>query len=405
MSERAVVAQNSVPNWYVGRKPNLGFVGDERITGAYLGSRANIAINSVFVTDDLRQIVFRDPEGSFLVKENICAHRGALIFDTPGVQSVPVRCGVHLWTYDNKGIAIGMPGLRCGEHGTPALRDAPFGEWRGHLLGFPRRLLADLDGIGNFIGIPDHLFRADDYIPCPTERMRVFPLPYPRAVMAINYLDGYHVPYAHPTFAAVVDTDTYEWSVTSPDKPVAGSMQVVRARNMAEVRRRMELLRGAIERDRGNAGQPVTNDDTGWPNLYLWAREHVPHRDMPVNPEIFAVWLLINPFVMMEAYVGGSFLAVSHLLTDDDDASGVRNTNPVHFFIHKSVPSKFIRDASEMFIASYARTAAEDDALCLRLYDGHRRAGERASPGWEHPHLEAPGYRHYEAWARQRLGW
>ncbi|MGD9943482.1 MAG: Rieske 2Fe-2S domain-containing protein, partial [Burkholderiaceae bacterium] len=82
----------------------------------------------------LTDLVIHRHGGRIVAYANVCPHRFAALFDSPS-GNAPIRCPYHLWTFDNRGIAVGVP-HRHGEdlacYQTPGLR---LDMWRVELVG------------------------------------------------------------------------------------------------------------------------------------------------------------------------------------------------------------------------------------------------------------------------------
>jgi len=152
----------------------------------------------------------RDREGSLLCRSNACTHRGNLVVEEP-CQGEVLRCRYHGRRFRLDGTFLSMPEFE-GVEGFPSEAD--------HL---PRVQLASLG----------KLLFASLAPPIPFETMlaplqkRLEVLPFARAVLdpssvrnyevnaswilyCDNYMEGFHIPYAHPSLAKELSYADYQ---------------------------------------------------------------------------------------------------------------------------------------------------------------------------------------------------
>jgi choline monooxygenase len=379
------VGDGDRPDWYRGLK--------SKKFGDYFGSLSSLTKDGeTYLTHDHLYIVHLGQNGKVTVSRNACMHAGAPLLNTPGVQDAShLKCPVHMWTYKPTGELIAAPHFDRSACAHIKLKEIDFGVWNGYVLGYPQEELdrGSLKTFGRELGLPLHCFDPREFeYECEEERE----LPYPRALMKINYFDGYHVSLCHQkTFDAVADCDTYRWEFGKEFGKIGRpnySIQVVRARK--DVRKHMHRLMNKY-------GCPET--DLGWAHFHEWLKEVMPNVERPLDPSIFAVWAAVygNGYLMLELYEGGLFLAVSYLVTLDGDESGEKNLNLVEYYIHKSVPHEHRKDAMRKFRFAYGQSADEDDAICPKLHSAHR-LGNMDFNRITHEDLEA-GDAHWREWA------
>jgi len=345
-----------VPNWYLGHKTHS--------FGNYYGSLGSLFLNETYVTHDLKQIVHRDQSGNIAVSRNACAHAGALLVDRPGeYNGNALICPLHRWGYDLTGQCIAAKAIT--DPKSNRLQSETFGIWNGYVLGYNQESLdTGLAQFGEELRIGSACLNTEEFVFVGTEE--VYPMPYPKEVFAINFIDGYHVPFTHvTTFDAVIDCGTYAWELSPQrtDCPVWYSTQVVRAR------KDVERHRDFLVKNYSNQG------GFGWVNLHLWLKEVMSDVETPLDPEIFAVWSMIygNGYLMLELYEGGRFLAVSSVVTSDPQNVYEGNYNLVEYYVHKSVPSEIRAEAASKFKHAYEQSAREDDEICKKLWKAHNR--------------------------------
>ena len=156
-------------------------------------------------------LVVRDEEGSLRAFRNVCRHRGSTLLTGSGQCKSAIRCRYHGWTYKLDGTLIGLPEVRA------------FGEDldKGSLGLFPARveemcglvfvnLDPDAAPLASLVGdLPQRLERYDipslvPFSPYHGEE------PANWKVVVENYLDGYHIPIAHPALVRLLDYKRYE---------------------------------------------------------------------------------------------------------------------------------------------------------------------------------------------------
>lgn len=155
-------------------------------------------------------LVTRDAEGTLRAFSNVCRHRGSELCSGQGAGAV-IRCPYHGWTYQLDGRLHGAPEFEGVENWDRAAVRLP--EFRVELWG-PYLFvnmdpaappLADVMGaiprevaeIGCPIDSLRHAYRRDYVIECNWK------------VYVDNYLEGYHLPAAHPSLFRELDYAGY----------------------------------------------------------------------------------------------------------------------------------------------------------------------------------------------------
>lgn len=352
--EKSFPLQGARPNWYRGRKT--------RSQGGYFGSLSSLYPGEVFVTFDKKWIVTRTDDGEVSVVQNVCLHAGMEILNQAGTQhKAEIRCSGHQWAYDMRGKLLGAPKFCKFE---ARLTRPNFSVWNGFILGYSFEELSALSGFGASLGLPEGFLSSGEFL---FGKEKEYELPYPCALMGINYLDGLHVSkYHETTFGPVVDEHCYVWEFGPTDTISSYSIQVVRVR--PDVRTYVDRLKRRLIR---HQPEPVL----GWADFHFWLEETMPDAVTPIDKNIFAVWSLLygEGYVMPELYEGGRFLALSYLVSFEDNDGQMVNRNYVEYYVHHSIPERYRAEALEKFIFAYQQSAREDDELCLKLWAAHRR--------------------------------
>jgi Rieske 2Fe-2S family protein len=159
-------------------------------------------------------LVVRDEDGALRAYRNVCRHRGSRLLSGSGQCKAAIRCRYHGWTYKLSGELIGAPeALAFGKR-----LDKP-------ALGLLPARVEELAGLV-FVNLdPDAMPLAELVGDLPTrlERYRIPSLtpfaPYEGdqpanwKIVADNYLEGYHVPIAHPGLMRLYDYKHYTTEV------------------------------------------------------------------------------------------------------------------------------------------------------------------------------------------------
>lgn len=155
-------------------------------------------------------LVARGKDGGLRAFSNVCRHRGAVMAEGAGQASV-IRCPYHAWTYSLDGSLLGTPefdGVEDWDRSAACLPRFQVETWGPFVF-----VNQDSGGpaLREVLGaIPDEIASFG----CPFERMR---LSYRRdyivecnwKVYIDNYLEGYHIPVAHPGLLRELDYSQY----------------------------------------------------------------------------------------------------------------------------------------------------------------------------------------------------
>jgi choline monooxygenase len=165
---------------------------------------------------DQEVLVARDEDGTLHAHRNVCRHRGARLVTGPE-QAQAIRCPYHGWTYHLNGSLVGAPESRryAAPLDKPALGLFPVRVevWHGlvfvNLDARATPLSEQLTGLSEKIG----RYLSDDLVPVGKSRMhQVDDAVRTNANWKVtydNYLEGYHVPVAHPGLMRLYDYANY----------------------------------------------------------------------------------------------------------------------------------------------------------------------------------------------------
>jgi phenylpropionate dioxygenase-like ring-hydroxylating dioxygenase large terminal subunit len=157
-------------------------------------------------------LVVRDDEHRLRAYRNVCRHRGSRLLSGDGRCKAAIRCRYHGWTYRFDGTLIGVPeGLAFGER----LDKAALGLLPARVEELCGLVFVNLD----IDATPLHELVGD--LPARLERYRIPSLepfalesghtqPANWKVVADNYLEGYHIPIAHPGLMRLLDYKHYD---------------------------------------------------------------------------------------------------------------------------------------------------------------------------------------------------
>src|SRR5579863_4980513 len=186
--------------------------------GKVNGSKLTISDPETFFTADVAGepiVVVRDKQGTLRAFSNVCRHRAGPIALGSGCKNV-LRCGYHGWTYALDGRLIGTPdvdGVEFFDRSTMGM--------------FPLRLETWEQFI--FVNFDPNAVPLSTYLGKIPEQASGFPLQGLQLaerrdyviecnwkVYVDNYLEGYHIPIAHPGLMREIDyahyrTDTYRY--------------------------------------------------------------------------------------------------------------------------------------------------------------------------------------------------
>jgi choline monooxygenase len=169
-------------------------------------------------------LVVRKEDGSLAAHLNVCRHRGARLLEDgdPVKPSPAIRCPYHGWTYHLDGALVGAPEGRQ----IPCFDKAKLGLHPVRVESFLGFLFVNLDPnatplaescaplvetIGRYVGadlLP--VGKARVHQKAGNERQ-----PANWKVVVDNYLEGYHVPVAHPGLMRLFDYQNYITAETS----------------------------------------------------------------------------------------------------------------------------------------------------------------------------------------------
>ena len=155
-------------------------------------------------------LVIRGEDGELRAFRNVCRHRAARLREGSGDCGKALRCPYHGWTYRTDGRLIGVPEGR----GFPGLDKSALGLMPASVEIFHGLVFVNLDP--DAAPLAPTLAGLDEKLaPYGLERLEPFgdfdtsSQPANWKIVADNYLEGYHVPIAHPGLMRLYDYKNY----------------------------------------------------------------------------------------------------------------------------------------------------------------------------------------------------
>jgi Rieske 2Fe-2S family protein len=191
----------------------------ERIFGRtwqYAGHVGDLAEPGDYVTTlagDQPVLVLRAPDGRLRAYRNVCRHRGSELLSGRGRCKQAIRCRYHGWTYDSAdGRLLGVPEHR----GYAELNKRSLGLLPARVEVLSGLIFVNLD-LGapplaaQTEGLAERLdrYRIDQLVSFASNKGAGGTQPANWKVVVENYLEGYHVPIAHPGLMRLYDYQRY----------------------------------------------------------------------------------------------------------------------------------------------------------------------------------------------------
>ena len=165
---------------------------------------------SYFTTEIVGEplLLVRDQANEIRGFYNVCRHRAGRVTEGSGCRNA-FRCGYHGWTYSSDGSLIGVPdfdGVQNFDKADFALKPVRVAVWEQFIF---VSLSDDAEDLSVFLGdIPTQTARFNVSRMQLAER-REYVIACNWKAYVDNYLEGYHVPVAHPSLARELDYANY----------------------------------------------------------------------------------------------------------------------------------------------------------------------------------------------------
>ncbi|MFE5807686.1 aromatic ring-hydroxylating dioxygenase subunit alpha [Streptomyces sp. NPDC056491] len=190
---------------------------------------------------DREVLVVRTEDGDLAAHLNVCRHRGTRLVTTPEPDGKAIRCPYHGWTYRLDGSLVGAPEARQ----IPCLDKPKLGLFPARVESFLGFVFVNLDldavplaescaGLAEAVG---H-YAGTDLVPI--GRARIHDLAAAEVqqanwkVAVDNYLEGYHVPVAHPGLMRLLDYQGYTCEIEESYALFASPLRDKPSSNWAE---------------------------------------------------------------------------------------------------------------------------------------------------------------------------
>src|ERR1700687_4966354 len=182
------------------------------------GAKRTIADPETFFTAELEGetiIVVRDKQGTLRAFSNVCRHRAGPIAQGSGCKNV-LRCGDHGWTYTLDGRLIGTPdveGVEFFDRSTMGMVPLRLETWEQFIF---VNFDAQAEPLAAFLGEIPRQSRGFQFAGLQVVEHPYYVIDCNWKVYVDNYLEGYHIPIAHPGLMREIDfaqyrTDTFRY--------------------------------------------------------------------------------------------------------------------------------------------------------------------------------------------------
>ena len=186
--------------------------------GEVNGLQRTIADRETFFTAEVAGepiVVVRDKEGTLRAFSNVCRHRAGPIALGSGCKNV-LRCAYHGWTYTLDGRLIGTPdveGVEFFDRTTMGMVPLRLETWEQFIfVNFDRAA----EPLSAYLGDIPEQARGFQFAGLQFAERRDYVINCNWKVYVDNYLEGYHIPIAHPGLMREIDysqyrTDTFRY--------------------------------------------------------------------------------------------------------------------------------------------------------------------------------------------------
>ena len=175
------------------------------------GAKRIIADPESFFTVDVigePVVVVRDKQGTLRAFSNVCRHRAGPIAQGSGCKNV-FRCGYHGWTYTLDGRLIGTPDVE----GVEFFDRSTMGMFPLRLETWEQLIFVNFDQnaepLSAYLGKIPEQARGFQFEGLQSVERRDYIIDCNWKVYVDNYLEGYHIPIAHPGLMREIDYAQY----------------------------------------------------------------------------------------------------------------------------------------------------------------------------------------------------
>jgi phenylpropionate dioxygenase-like ring-hydroxylating dioxygenase large terminal subunit len=186
--------------------------------GEVNGVKRTIAEPESFFTADVGGepiVVVRDKQGTLRAFSNVCRHRAGPIASGSGCKNV-LRCGYHGWTYTLDGRLIGTPdveGVEFFDRSMMGMVPLRLETWEQFIfVNFDQ----SAEPLAAYLGEIPGQAKGFQFDGLELAERRDYVIDCNWKVYVDNYLEGYHIPIAHPGLMREIDysqyrTDTFQY--------------------------------------------------------------------------------------------------------------------------------------------------------------------------------------------------
>jgi phenylpropionate dioxygenase-like ring-hydroxylating dioxygenase large terminal subunit len=186
--------------------------------GEVSDAKRTIADPESFFTADIAGepvLIVRDKQGTLRAFSNVCRHRAGPIALGSGCKNV-LRCQYHGWTYTLDGKLIGTPdveGVEFFDRGTMGMFPLRLETWEKFIF---VNFDPNAEPLTAYLGEIPQQARGFQFEGLHSVERRDYVIDCNWKVYVDNYLEGYHIPIAHPGLMKEIDyahyrTDTYRY--------------------------------------------------------------------------------------------------------------------------------------------------------------------------------------------------
>jgi len=186
--------------------------------GEVNGEKRTIADPESYFTADVAGepvLVVRDKQGALRAFSNVCRHRAGPIALGSGCKNI-LRCQYHGWTYTLDGRLIGTPdveGVEFFDRSTMGMVPLRVEVWEQFIF---VNFDAQAEPLATHLGKIPEQARGFQFAGLQFAERRDYVINCNWKVYVDNYLEGYHIPIAHPGLMREIDyahyrTDTYRY--------------------------------------------------------------------------------------------------------------------------------------------------------------------------------------------------
>lgn len=186
--------------------------------GEVNGMPRTIADPETFFTTDVvgePVVIVRDKQGVLRAFSNVCRHRAGPVAQGNGCKNV-LRCGYHGWTYTLDGRLIGTPdvdGVEFFDRSTMGMVPLRCETWEQFIL---VNFDPNAEPLSDYLGKIPGQSRGFQFTGLELAERRDYVIDCNWKVYVDNYLEGYHIPIAHPGLMREIDytqyrTDTFRY--------------------------------------------------------------------------------------------------------------------------------------------------------------------------------------------------